>query len=446
MQGFSNLLRQRLGTSALPQVHPEADELTAFIEQCLPRAERERLLQHLSACGHCREVVFLSQPEIPEIQVVGTLPKRSFFALPGFRWVATAAAVAVAAGVAIERPWQMAPHSDLRSSQVAVNSSQEPHQAAVQPPPPSAIVGTIAAPAPAASGQADTVHSVTAEASQTRGVPSYSRPTMAGQGNLVATYSGSGDGPGRTEVVPLQTRGSSVLAQSENYVNISDRYAYVPGLIEAQSISSLPAAPTVKGTDIEQVFIRSTAPPITFEAVQKSASSSSIPDTASVFYRVPTRTRESSRLKDFIHFVGGVDRIASKRAPEGASSFMESSARRSSQPGVHWRIAEGKLLKSTDEAQWREAYPEQDQLNIQFRALATATEGHEVWAGGSHLTLVHSWNGGVNWQTFNLGNPTDGDITKISIDGENLEVQGSNNQTWVSPDGGQKWTQVKQPN
>jgi len=106
---------------------------------------------------------------------------------------------------------------------------------------------------------------------------------------------------------------------------------------------------------------------------------------------------------------------------------------------VHWSITpEGKLVNSTDFSQWHEAYTQSP--DIQFRVVVT--EGSHVWAGGNRATLIHSWNGGVNWETLKV--PDSGDITSISID-EDLQVKTSNGQTFVSTDHGQTWVPLQQP-
>jgi hypothetical protein len=46
--------------------HPDADEISAFVEQALPTHEREHVLDHLAACAECREIVALSLPEVEE--------------------------------------------------------------------------------------------------------------------------------------------------------------------------------------------------------------------------------------------------------------------------------------------------------------------------------------------------------------------------------------------
>jgi hypothetical protein len=42
-------------------MHPDADTLTAFVEQLLQADEREQVLAHMSTCTRCREVAFLAQ-------------------------------------------------------------------------------------------------------------------------------------------------------------------------------------------------------------------------------------------------------------------------------------------------------------------------------------------------------------------------------------------------
>ncbi len=42
--------------------HPDADQLSAFIERALPAHEQEETLAHLATCSHCRNLVALSMP------------------------------------------------------------------------------------------------------------------------------------------------------------------------------------------------------------------------------------------------------------------------------------------------------------------------------------------------------------------------------------------------
>ncbi len=48
-----------------PGHHPDADQLSAFVEQALPAHERDGVLAHLAVCAECRGVVALALPEVP---------------------------------------------------------------------------------------------------------------------------------------------------------------------------------------------------------------------------------------------------------------------------------------------------------------------------------------------------------------------------------------------
>jgi len=105
---------------------------------------------------------------------------------------------------------------------------------------------------------------------------------------------------------------------------------------------------------------------------------------------------------------------------------------------LHWSIQNGSLGYSTDFGQWHEVNTQS--ADIRFRVVVT--DGSHVWAGGNRATLVHSWNGGVNWETLKV--PDSGDITSISID-EDLQVKTSNGQTFISTDHGQTWEPLQPP-
>jgi Carboxypeptidase regulatory-like domain/Putative zinc-finger len=47
--------------------HPDAEQLSAFIEHALPAHEQEQTLAHLAICPHCRSIVALSMPPVEEL-------------------------------------------------------------------------------------------------------------------------------------------------------------------------------------------------------------------------------------------------------------------------------------------------------------------------------------------------------------------------------------------
>src|SRR5690242_11170178 len=103
MPEFSSLLRQRLGAASVPPVHPDADTLAAYAEDLLSAPERSQVIQHLSLCSDCRDVVALvlpegvpaqqSQPAVAAATLVPAAPRRNWFRMPSFGLAAAVAAM-----------------------------------------------------------------------------------------------------------------------------------------------------------------------------------------------------------------------------------------------------------------------------------------------------------------------------------------------------------------
>jgi len=123
----------------IDQVHPDADQLTAFAEHALPQHEQEQTLAHLAACADCREVVFLAQQAV-EVEAVAAGPvRRPWFSGWNLVWPAL---VAVAGMVAfsvhlrsVAKPAAVADQADKRAAVVLE-----------QPPVPAAPPLVLAAP------------------------------------------------------------------------------------------------------------------------------------------------------------------------------------------------------------------------------------------------------------------------------------------------------------
>jgi hypothetical protein len=96
MEALPKIVRQRLGSKARPGLHPQADLLVACAERQLSERERTRVIEHLSRCEDCREVVFLAIPQPVPAEIVGKNRGRAgWLAWPAFRWSAAAACVVV---------------------------------------------------------------------------------------------------------------------------------------------------------------------------------------------------------------------------------------------------------------------------------------------------------------------------------------------------------------
>ncbi|MGA3227204.1 MAG: carboxypeptidase regulatory-like domain-containing protein [Acidobacteriaceae bacterium] len=79
--------------------HPDADQLSAFVEHVLPAHEQEQTLAHLAVCSACRSIVALSLPAVEE-QPIPQLVRRPWLSGWNLVWSGTAALAAmVLAGV-----------------------------------------------------------------------------------------------------------------------------------------------------------------------------------------------------------------------------------------------------------------------------------------------------------------------------------------------------------
>ncbi len=111
MAEIPKIVSQRLQAMAELRDHPDPNLLTAFVERSLKSADRLSVLEHLSACSSCREVVSFSA--MPEISTVSLAPSASgWLSWPALRWgAAVACVVVVGAAVTLHQkrePQQMA--------------------------------------------------------------------------------------------------------------------------------------------------------------------------------------------------------------------------------------------------------------------------------------------------------------------------------------------------
>ena len=454
MLGLSNSLRQRLGRAPEPQLHPDADLLTAYVERRLARTEQADMVRHLAACPYCREIVALSLPEAG-LQPTAAPSGRFTFRIPMMRWAAVAATLAIGAALVVEEPWkkESALKTESAVNPEGISGSSQAKEISPQAVP--APAGPEVAPAGANPSQPS--------AQALPAAPALS----ATRSGLAASSPAAGDarrafGPERQEPKPSEPVTNQAFADRKR-ADFNDLAA---------------SAPTVNGSVASSAATTSSRPPspvMTSEAGLVSAPVAKVgqgSETGFVVRKIPI-TPESIKTNSFaVAFTGQKKETGPSKADAtslrtsrlfsipgkmlsagkekiGAGAIWQSYSMSMVERGpagglpaghLHWSISpEGKLIKSSDLTLWHEAYPQKDDLL--FRVVVA--EGHDVWAGGSHMTLIHSWNGGVDWKKMKLGDSTSGDITDIHIDGGDVQVKTSNNQTWVSQDGGVTWVPLK---
>jgi Photosynthesis system II assembly factor YCF48 len=96
MAKIPKIVGQRLQASAQLGEHPDPNLLTGFAERSLGKGEQREVLQHLSQCASCREMVWLSasQPDIAGVVSTAAAGRR-WLSLPVLRWGAVLTCVLV---------------------------------------------------------------------------------------------------------------------------------------------------------------------------------------------------------------------------------------------------------------------------------------------------------------------------------------------------------------
>jgi len=96
MADIPKIVGQRLQAIATLGDHPDPNLLSAFAESSLAKRERFEVLQHLSQCTSCREIVSLSAPQPDVANAVSLIPESpNWLSMPVLRWGAALACVLV---------------------------------------------------------------------------------------------------------------------------------------------------------------------------------------------------------------------------------------------------------------------------------------------------------------------------------------------------------------
>ena len=485
MPELPNLLRQRLAATenGLPQVHsestvraettvhPDADTLTAYVERLLTAAERQTVVAHLSVCGPCREVVVLSQPELSELAtqtVLAPAPVSPWRRLlrPAFGLAASVVAMAIIAVMVLRLP--------QKSAQQAANPT-EAQQAQATPAKDQITTPEqpkAAAPRPSANTLSAARMDLDRNADEARNQLKSAGPSRA----KVATAFMASASAAPAPPVPALTAG----LQKKDYVN-TDFFAANNAesvALESQSRNEFPSAPQPQTAAAGTLFSANTKITGFSDIPTNAAGSSNVhiltpnPPSKPLTYKVGQlasatirglhlRTNIAPNLRagalgastmgepgSFSSTLLKSQTAEVKAAPEKAEagSLAASDALSPgalSAPGfmpresapTSWKVVGGKLIKSAGQSQWEEAYP-----SASFEFSIVTTRGNDVWAGGSHASIIHSRDGGLTWETVRLGEAATGTIVSIMAGTLNVQVKTSDNQLWSSTDAGKTWS------
>ena len=485
MPELSNLLRQRLaGTKNGPAqlhpeatAHPDADTLTAYVEKSLSATERQAVIAHLSACGPCREVVVLSQSELPELATQTVLtpapvsPWRRLLR-PAFGLAASVAAMAIIAVLVLQLPQKSAQQSASSSSKETQQAKANPVGDQAAAPETKSVVP--AQPSSAGLPSAPPASNLALNANESRAQMKREEPAKAKMAATVSAAPSMAPPPPPAKV-PALTAG----LQRKDFVN-TDFFATNTAdvVLDGQSKKDFPSAPQPQTAGAGKLFSANTkitgfsdipantagnsnvriltpnppSKPLTYKIGQlASATVRSLHLHTNVSPTLRAGALSASTMGEPGSFSATLMKnqtAEAKAAPEkaDAGSLAASDAlspgalstysygRRELGP-TSWKVVGGKLIKSAGQSQWDEAYP-----GAGFEFSFVTARGNDVWAGGSHASIIHSRDGGVTWETVRLGEAATGNIVSIMAGTLNVQVKTSDNQLWSSTDAGKTWS------
>jgi hypothetical protein len=484
MPELPDLLRQRLAVTETggAQVHPDADTLTAYVEQSLSSPERHGVIAHLSVCEPCREVVVLSRRLLAE-----PVPQTVLTPVPVARWrrlftpafgaAASLAAMVVIAFLVFQLPRK---HPQLSSNRPTSNPTAQETQPAKATPMEDQAPGAeakTAAPIQPAEARSDTsggsnLAVAVKEADKRREEPTRAKSAVAAAGALAPPPPPPSAAKMAILTAGLQKKdyvntnffnsssGDNVVLDQRNSFppapqpqSSAANNAFTPANSKITIFADLPANPTGK-SNVRMMtpapppehlgctvckFVQSTAhtlgfhSPVRIPAIRASALSNSALGGPGMF----SSAIEKSQPAEISAAPARADADSFAASNSLSAGAMASSGYRSTDsPSAVWKIAGGKLMKSSAQAQWEDAYPGGGST-MEFSFVNA--RGDDVWAGGTHAAMVHSRDGGLTWETVKLGDNASGTIISIIAGTMSVQVKTSDNQSWSSADGGKTW-------
>lgn len=426
MRELSKTVRERLKVKgAAIAAHPDADLLTAFTEQSLTGRERAGVMEHLSQCGDCREVVALALPDevVEDIVVAKGGFRGNWFRLPALRWAAVAVGIAVAVSVGT---WE---HRNQPMKELSSNVlNKRETVAALTPAPPVLETQAETTEQPSQAGKKPLAKKrVTAAMGSASGlravVPSYALSTGVGAG----TAGGIGGGSAAKGMVAAPARGT-VMADAA--------MSATPGPARAAVSAPQSARPEVS----ETVEVTAANPAIQTE--QAELGSDKLGPDKEVFSRAkPAVDQPPIEGRNAMSLQALSPANAAPRWTIGANGTLQ----RSFDGGTTWQDVDvrgddssAKRMQSATAKSLGRAIPI-------FRAVSAS--GMEVWVGGSGGALYHTVDAGNSWARVGLsyeGMLVGGDIIRIEFpDSQHGRVATSTGEIWTTGDSGQTWLKLK---
>lgn len=371
-----------LAKAAQPSEHPDVDLLNAFAERSLTPPDRGQVLEHLSGCADCREILVAALPPMEATQTPAHVPRRTgWFGWPILRWGALAACVVVV-GAAVSLHYQQG------STPV---SQMEPQE--------------FRAAAPANTAPAENAEP-SASSPRRFDAPPASRASAA---NTVTA-----DKRDEPDALKSQSQAPQAAAAANSDNASPEKNLRTDNSVREQEQSTPAAPPALEEKAANEPFMvgalskAKDQPRPPSQALAGAAASSG--------GRVAAPTESGRSQNDALRDYSGDGLIAPR-----------------------WILSDGILERSLDSGKTYQPVP----LSGAGVLRALTTVGTHVWVGGSGGALYHSSDGGQHWlqvKPVANGKELRADVIGLNFsDSQHGQFATSASETWTTSDGGQTW-------
>jgi hypothetical protein len=426
--------------------HPDADQMTAFLERSLGAREREQVLGHLSRCAECREVAALSLSLPPEeaARLAEAAPQFRWFEWQTLRWAAVAATFVIAVSLVFQSYRETPARYSTETAQNRPVAAPPPAPAEAAKPPvptrtdegqPSQAFGVAKEKAPSSSTVAVLRDQETEVARGPSKLDSVNRAKIGRKSGELAVGSGVGGGIAGGRMDDDKKLGSEGKTETSNGT-LAAKAATVPAPAMATGSRRGPAAPAQQQQVAGLAQQPAPSPPATREEVQRQAAAEPAWRASADRAEVAKVTGQNETVN-----VESVEKDADQRARNAApaGAFAESRKMTTSVAAtLRWVItAEGHVQRSMDSGStWKSVTLDN---RIRFRAVAAA--GSDVWAGGEGGALYHSSDSGNTWTRVSLpAELASATIVRVEFtDARRGTLATSSGESWATSDGGATW-------
>jgi len=466
MEDVPKIVLKRLQETSAPGPHPDADLLTAFAEQSLAESERARVMEHLSRCNDCREVLSLALPAMELVAVAAsstpastTPARRRWFAWPVLRWGVAAAGIIALASIGVVQYRQRQQNHTLVSSLASRNETTAAPQALPQSPPAYESQESVR------QAEKEKQAQIEKQAREQNWALS-NRADNSAENMLVRPTNPASPEARAMRVAPSGTsaggriRSGSAGGAAPKVAPSAPRNTFAIANASKGATPQAAAKPAARTTAAQSVEAPSTSE--TIEVVEPQAAPAPASANAQASDQLDEKQKDLPSQSDSsksLSVLKGKD-VAAAQVASGTqriprwSISADGGLQRSLDDGKTWldvnvnsELPSGAskmavTAESTHAPENRKKKVEaQPSPNPVFRAVSA--QGAEVWAGGSAAMLYHSADYGAHWTRvlpFSSGAALTGDITSVEFsDPQHGRIKTFAGEVWITADDGQSW-------